>query len=299
MHLKYASIPANCTASTLMIKHLILASVIFHALSAFTALQADDLFREKVVPLLERRCLSCHNETDRKGEFSLQTQQQLMASGFIEARQPDQSHLLSVVLAGPDTARPAMPKNADPLSADEIETLRKWISAGAEWPKDFRLTEPVVDNFDWWSLRPITRPVTPELTDAAASQWMRTPIDAFVLSKLREHGLQPSAETDRRMQTSALTITLGALISMCDYLPQFRTSPGFAAAYVMGLLLISMWLVLLALGDAVASRVHMSQSLRKNRLTRQALQDAIDELRQKQAEAVRVADERTMIMPRE
>lgn len=103
----------------------------------------------------------------------------------------------------------------------------------------------------------------------------------------------------RRMQTSALTITLGALISMCDYLPQFKTSPGFAAAYVMGLLLISMWLVLLALGDAVASRVHMSQSLRKNRLTRQALQAAIDEVRHKQAEAVRAADERAMIMPRE
>ncbi|MEZ6032345.1 MAG: hypothetical protein R3C17_04580 [Planctomycetaceae bacterium] len=103
----------------------------------------------------------------------------------------------------------------------------------------------------------------------------------------------------RRMQTSALTITLGALISMCDYLPQFRTSPGFAAAYVMGLLLLSMWLVLLALGDAVASRVHMSQTLRKNRQTRQALQEAINELRAKQAEALKTADERTMMMPRE
>lgn len=103
----------------------------------------------------------------------------------------------------------------------------------------------------------------------------------------------------RRMQTSALTITLGALISMCDYLPQVKTSPGFAAAYVMGLLLLSMWLVLLALGDAVASRVHLSQSLRKNRNTRQELQDAINELRAKQAEAVRTADERSMIMPRD
>lgn len=103
----------------------------------------------------------------------------------------------------------------------------------------------------------------------------------------------------RRMQTSALIITLGALISMCDYLPQVKTSPGFAAAYVMGLLLLSMWLVLLALGDAVASRVHLSQSLRKNRNTRQELQEAINELRAKQAEAVRTADERSMIMPRD
>ena len=103
----------------------------------------------------------------------------------------------------------------------------------------------------------------------------------------------------RRMQTSALTITLGALISMCDYLPQFRTSPGFAAAYVMGLLLICMWLVLLALGDAFASRIHMSQTLRRNRQTRQALQEAIDELRAKQADTMSAADDRSMILPRE
>ena len=101
------------------------------------------------------------------------------------------------------------------------------------------------------------------------------------------------------MQTAALTITLGALISMFDYLPQFKTSPGFAAAYVMALLLLSMWLVLLALGDAVASRVHMSQSLRKNRQTPQALQQAINELRQQQADAVKTADEYTMIMPQD
>ncbi len=103
----------------------------------------------------------------------------------------------------------------------------------------------------------------------------------------------------RRMQTSALTITLGALISMCDYLPHIRSSPGFAAAYVVGLLLLSMWLILLALGDAVASRVHMSQSLRRNRQTRQALQQAIDELRQQQADAGNISHDPSKIRPRE
>lgn len=87
----------------------------------------------------------------------------------------------------------------------------------------------------------------------------------------------------RRMQTSALTITLGALIAMSDYLPQFRSSPGFAAGYVATLLLLAMWLVLLALGDAFASRIHLRQSLRRNRQTREALQEAIDEMRRQQA----------------
>lgn len=91
----------------------------------------------------------------------------------------------------------------------------------------------------------------------------------------------------RRMQTSALTITLGALIALCDYLPQFRSSPGFAAGYVATLLLLSMWLVLLALGDALASRLHMRQSLRRNRKTREALQEAIDELRRQQEKTLR------------
>ncbi len=91
----------------------------------------------------------------------------------------------------------------------------------------------------------------------------------------------------RRMQTSALTITLGALIAMCDYLPQFRTSPGFAAGYVATLLLLSMWLVLLALGDAFASRVHLRQSMRRNHQTREALQEAIDEMRRQQAKTLR------------
>ena len=91
----------------------------------------------------------------------------------------------------------------------------------------------------------------------------------------------------RRMQTSALTITLGALIALCDYMPQFRSSPGFAAGYVVTLLLLCMWLVLLAFGDAFASRIHMRQSLRKNHQTRQALQAAIDEVRRQQAESMR------------
>ena len=52
---------------------------------------------------------------------------------------------------------------------------------------------------------------------------------------------------------------------------------------VATLLLLAMWLVLLAMGDAFASRVHLRQSLRRNRQTRQALQEAIDEMRRQQA----------------
>ncbi|MBC7968316.1 MAG: hypothetical protein H7Z17_20615, partial [Fuerstia sp.] len=121
---------------------------------------ADDLFRDKIAPLLERRCLSCHNENDRKGEFSLQTPQHLRDSGHVEPGKPDESRLLSVVIPESACVPPTMPKDADPLTVEEVAMLRQWISDGAKWPDTLILTEPVVDNFDWWSLRPIT-PVTP------------------------------------------------------------------------------------------------------------------------------------------
>src|SRR5688572_787394 len=46
----------------------------------------------------------------------------------------------------------------------------------------------------WWSLKPIVRPGIP----ADPTGWARTPIDAFVLEKLRARGLEPSNEADRR-----------------------------------------------------------------------------------------------------
>jgi hypothetical protein len=53
------------------------------------------------------------------------------------------------------------------------------------------------DRLDFWSLKPIQRPPMPRLVEADA-RWLRTPIDAYVIAKMRENGLAPSAEADRR-----------------------------------------------------------------------------------------------------
>ncbi len=98
----------------------------------------------------------------------------------------------------------------------------------------------------------------------------------------------------RRLQTSALTVTLGALLSLCENLPAFRQSPRFAAGYVLALLIAACWLILLALSDALASRVHLSQSMRRNRRARQELQDSVDQLRKLQAQQL-ASDEQDLL----
>lgn len=82
----------------------------------------------------------------------------------------------------------------------------------------------------------------------------------------------------RRMQTSGLTVTFGALIGLCGYL-KFEEQPVFATCYIIGMLVLALWLILLAVGDAIATRVYASKLDRRNRATRRSLQQALDEVR--------------------
>ncbi len=174
----------------------------------FRATIADDHFQKMIAPLLERKCLNCHNTQDQKGDFALQTSEQLLSSGFIVPGKPDESHLLSLLIPESAEARPSMPKDGAPLSAGEIELVRSWIASGAEWPDGLSLKEPVIDNFDWWSFQPVAQQVPPAFNDESSKNWIRTPIDAFILAALKEKNLQPSPEADRRTLIRRVTYDL-------------------------------------------------------------------------------------------
>ena len=155
-----------------------------------------------VAPVLQQRCLSCHNEDQRKGDFSLQTSVSALAGGYIEAGDSGTSRLAEVIT--PVDGKAEMPKDADPLPPEEVAVIRKWIDDGAIWPANTTLQQPSLTDFDWWSFKPITRPVVPR----SDSWWVRTPIDAFILDKLNEQGLTHSGEADRRTLIRRLTYDL-------------------------------------------------------------------------------------------
>src|SRR5438128_3064203 len=46
-----------------------------------------------------------------------------------------------------------------------------------------------------WAFQPVKRSTVPNVSDPS---WVRTPIDAFVLSRLEKIGLKPAPATDRR-----------------------------------------------------------------------------------------------------
>lgn len=174
----------------LTLRYLILIGLL-GAVSA-TAAEESHFFQE-VVPILQRRCIGCHNDSDAKGDLSLQSSTSVMDGGFLEPGSPEGSRLLDVVI--PTDGKAEMPRNADPLTPAEIAVLRKWIEGGANWPTEATVSEASVTDFDWWSLAPLKQPQVPP---TQAGQLIRTPVDAFIYQKREEQGLSGSPEADRR-----------------------------------------------------------------------------------------------------
>ena len=173
---------------------LVALALVILAVSRSVAADVD--FRRDISPILERRCLSCHNGAEKKGKLSLQTEKEALAGGengaAIEPGKPAESLLLDYISGD----KPEMPKKGPPLTKEEVALIRDWIAAGAKWPADLALLDRTVADSNWWSLQSLVRPPLPKLA-ADDEKRVRTPIDAFILAKLREKQLAPSSEADK------------------------------------------------------------------------------------------------------
>ncbi len=153
----------------------------------------DELFQQKVLPILGRRCLSCHNDTLHRGDLSLRTRDDVFDLGYVIGGDPDGSYLLDLITARDGKAQ--MPKGSDPLTSDELQVIRDWIESGATWPEAITVTPPRITDTDWWSLRPLVRPEVPDAvplvrqtsgTAVADPRAVRNPIDAFLRTGCRK-----------------------------------------------------------------------------------------------------------------
>jgi hypothetical protein len=167
------------------------------------------LFRRRVAPLLQQRCIACHNSAKKRGGLDLSSLSGLRggsASGpVVDSERSDKSLLVRMV-ASPDAR---MPKTGAKLNDEEVDLLRHWVAAGTPWPDGVALTEAKrPSSREWWSLKPLTRPAvpTPKCPDG-----IRTPVDAFIRAALEARGLTPSAEADRVTLLRRMTFDLHGL----------------------------------------------------------------------------------------
>lgn len=163
-------------------------------------------FDRTVAGLLARRCLDCHNSTDRKGGLDL-SQKSAAAKGGESGRAIVAGNVGQSLLWQRIDDNEMPPEK--PLSDKEKTILKTWIVAGAHWGTEridrFRFTSDSRAGYDWWALQPVVRP---ELPKAGNQDWSKHPIDQFVLARLEEKKLSPSSPADRRTLIRRLSIGL-------------------------------------------------------------------------------------------
>ena len=226
-------------------------TLLCESLFAAHASADDKLFRERVTPIFEKHCVRCHSADEHKGGLSLATAEAAHKGGdsgaaFIAAK-PDDSLIVQHVSGD----KPEMPKNAPPLSVQQVATLREWIAAGAAWPADVALKDKQFEGQVWWSLQPLVRPKVPEMKSGQGDKEIGgqrdkqrsesaplvpappSPIDAFIRAKLVEKGLAPSPEADRRTLYRRLSFDLLGLQPDPDAVDAFVADPNPLAYEVL------------------------------------------------------------------
>lgn len=190
----------------------LLACAHFLAGGAATAGEAPPRFNHDIRPILSENCYTCHGPDARSREAGLRLDQEESAKSVLESGrrailpgEPGQSELVARVLSDDPDLRMPPPDAGKSLSKEQTETLRAWIEQGAAWEEH-------------WSLAPIRRPTPP---DAADPDFVRTPIDNFILEALASRGLEHSPEEDRAALARRLHFDLIGLPPKPEHLERF------------------------------------------------------------------------------
>ena len=147
-------------------------------------------FDRDIRPILADNCFVCHgpDETDRQAGLRLDLRANAIVaveSGAVAIvpGKPDASELIKRVTSTDDNVRmPPLKGKHKPLTATQIDMLKRWIAGGAEYTSHWAFKAPVV-------------PAIPNVDETRYR--IRNQIDRFVAAKLAENGLTQSPETDK------------------------------------------------------------------------------------------------------
>src|SRR5262245_3712387 len=156
-----------------------------------------------ILPLFKKHCFECHG--DKKQEAGLRLDRKAGPLGdsgkaIVEGKSAESLIVLYTSGADSDTV---MPPDGKKLTDQEIGLIRAWIDQGAERPDD-----TTSDNSKWarhWAFQPVKRVTPPKVS---RPEWVRNPIDAFVLARLDTAKIAPSPEADRRTLVRRLSLDL-------------------------------------------------------------------------------------------
>ncbi len=154
-------------------------------------------FGKDVRPILSKHCWSCHGPDEQKREAQLRLDRYEDAiqvrDGKAAIRPGDwkKSELMRRVESADMSERMPPAESGPALTEQQKKILRQWIDQGGAYEAH-------------WAFEPPRLPSVPMVKDQA---WCRSPIDAFVLEKMNEHGLHASPPATPKHGFAAFTWT--------------------------------------------------------------------------------------------
>lgn len=206
-------------------------TLLFVALLASGLAKAEEplSYNKDIRPILAGHCFNCHgpDSASRKADLRLDQKAAAEAMNAIVPGKPDESEIIKRILStDPDEVMPP-PETKKPLTEAQISTLKRWVQEGAEYQLH-------------WSLIPPSKPAVPTVKK---TDWVKNPIDSFVLAKLEAMGLEPAVEADRRTWARRVTLDLTGLPPAPERVAAFvaDSSPDAYEKYVDELLKTPQW----------------------------------------------------------
>ena len=150
------------------------------------------------------------------GGFRMDTREALMKGGksgvaVVEGK-PAES--LMVAAINQTNERLKMPPSGKLAQAD-IDLITAWVKDGAVFPEKLMQSAPAASDLEltpeqkaFWSFRPVQKQTPPVVRNA---QWVRSPIDRFILARIEKEGLKPAHTADRRTLLRRATYDLTGL----------------------------------------------------------------------------------------
>lgn len=154
-------------------------------------------FNRDVRPILSSKCSKCHGPDDnqRQGELRLDKENGILNA--FDGGLVGSEGWARVNSTDPDLVMPP-PDSHLQVTDEERHILKTWIEAGAEWEGHWSFIAPL-------------KPIVPKFTDQSLQQWIRHPIDAFILQHLHEAHLTPNNDADPEVLLRRVTLDLTGL----------------------------------------------------------------------------------------
>lgn len=184
-------------------------------------------YAAQIKPLLKERCYACHGALKQEGGLRLDTAVLIRQGGdsgsaVVVSEPPENSLIIQRVSATDLSFRMPPEHEGEPLSASQVDLLKRWIAEGAPGPEH---EDPESDPARHWSFLPIQSPHVPEPSEltSAPENWRQNPIDRILAARHQELGLTPQPEAPRVILLRRLYLDLIGVLPEADEIEAFES----------------------------------------------------------------------------